>query len=171
MAETERPFTTLQTLLADNTTKAISPQDLRDAIVSALGGYASIYVDANTTAQAITATPAKLAAFASAGPARGATGDVANDKLTAGVAGDYLLVCRLSLSANTPTELDAALFKGGVALGGFAARAAVGTDVVNLTISGLASLALADEVDLRLSCSPNASVTVRAAHLALKRIG
>ena len=37
MTDTIRTLSALQTLLADNTTGAISPQDLRDAIISGLG--------------------------------------------------------------------------------------------------------------------------------------
>lgn len=37
MADTVRTLTALQTLLADNTARAISPQDLRDALYSVLG--------------------------------------------------------------------------------------------------------------------------------------
>jgi len=45
MADTMRSLTTLATLLADNTTAAISPQDLRDAIIATVNpGYAEISI-------------------------------------------------------------------------------------------------------------------------------
>jgi len=44
MADTRRSLSALQTLLADNTTGAISPQDVRDLLVSASPPYGSIYV-------------------------------------------------------------------------------------------------------------------------------
>lgn len=37
MADTVRTLSALQTLLADNTTQGISPQDLRDFLISAVG--------------------------------------------------------------------------------------------------------------------------------------
>jgi len=171
MAETERTFPALQALLADNTVEAISPQDLRDAIVSCLGGYASMYVSANVIAQAVTAAPAILTAASSAGPARGASADVATDKITIGVAGDYQITFCASLSASAPTVLDVTVYKGGVALGGFAARVAVGTDVVNVVLNDFATLALADAVDIRVACTPNADITARCTHFSVKRIG
>lgn len=42
MADTERTTAALQALLADNTSGAIGPQDLRDLLASCLGGYAGL---------------------------------------------------------------------------------------------------------------------------------
>ncbi len=50
MADTVRALSALQTLLADNTSRAISPQDLRDAIYSALGAVPSVAKSAGYTA-------------------------------------------------------------------------------------------------------------------------
>jgi len=45
MAETMRSITTLETLLADNATKQVSPQDLRDAVLATIiPGYAQMYI-------------------------------------------------------------------------------------------------------------------------------
>lgn len=46
MSDTVRTLSALQTLLADNTTGTISPQDLRDAVISALG---HLFVAATST--------------------------------------------------------------------------------------------------------------------------
>lgn len=42
MSQTERDTAALQTLLADNVARDLSAQDIRDAIASALGGYAGL---------------------------------------------------------------------------------------------------------------------------------
>lgn len=55
MADTVRTLAALKTLLADNTTGLISPQDLRDLLVSLIPGHGSIYISApaaTTIAQA-----------------------------------------------------------------------------------------------------------------------
>ena len=44
MADTERSKSALLTLLADNTVGAISPQDLRDVLVSLINPFGSFYV-------------------------------------------------------------------------------------------------------------------------------
>lgn len=48
MADTRRSLTALQALLADNNTGAISPQDVRDLLVSAAPPYGSIYLSSSS---------------------------------------------------------------------------------------------------------------------------
>lgn len=50
MTDTVRAYSALVTLLADNTSRAISPQDLRDMLVSVLGVVPTISKTANYTA-------------------------------------------------------------------------------------------------------------------------
>src|SRR5690242_7485885 len=50
MADTVRTLSALQTLLADNTTRAISEQDLRDALYSVLGIIPYVSKSADYTA-------------------------------------------------------------------------------------------------------------------------
>ena len=49
MTDTVRTLSALQTLLADNTSGAISPQDLRDAVISSVGFAYATAISANTT--------------------------------------------------------------------------------------------------------------------------
>lgn len=49
MADTVRTLSALQTLLADNTTGAISPQDIRDLLITAVGSMFAVPVSGNTT--------------------------------------------------------------------------------------------------------------------------
>jgi hypothetical protein len=173
MAETERTWTALQALLADNTVEAISPMDLRDAIVSCLGGYASVYVDANVTAQAFIATPVKLAIFTDAGPARGASGSPAADNITVGVAGTYLVQLHLGgCLATIGSVYDVQVFQNGVAVPGLCGRLALdNAQEKAITLSGIVVLLAGGIIDARLSCAPASSATVRNAHLSVKRIG
>ena len=52
MTDTVRTLSALQALLADNTSGGISPQDLRDAVISALGYEYCAAVAVNTTLDA-----------------------------------------------------------------------------------------------------------------------
>lgn len=53
MADTIRTKAEILALLADNTNQDISPQDLRDAIVSLIPSYGGVYMATNATATAI----------------------------------------------------------------------------------------------------------------------
>jgi hypothetical protein len=64
MADTVRTLTALAGLLADNTNRAISPQDLRDAVISAVGYQ---YGRAVSTSQALTGDDRVIAATGGAG--------------------------------------------------------------------------------------------------------
>jgi hypothetical protein len=64
MSDTVRVLSALQTLLADNTNRAISPQDLRDFLVSAVGDQ---YGRAVSTGQALTLDDCVIAATGGAG--------------------------------------------------------------------------------------------------------
>jgi hypothetical protein len=101
MADTVRNLTALQGLLADNTDRSISPQDLRDAVYTCLGGWGSLYVVGGATAQSLTAnTPAKLTCFAADGPSRGTTPANATDDITVSVDGTYQVQATLSFTSN-----------------------------------------------------------------------
>lgn len=90
MPDTERTLAALLTLLADNSIGAISEQDLRDVVVSAFGGYGSIYVKAGVTAQTVSGTPSKMTGFAANGVASSSvTPDHTDDSVTVDLDGVY----------------------------------------------------------------------------------
>jgi hypothetical protein len=101
MADTRRTLAAILALLADNTAGDISPQDLRDFVISAMGEYASIYVSGGVTAQTVSGTPAKMTGFAANGISAGATPDHTNDQITIGTAGDYQIDFQLGSFTGT----------------------------------------------------------------------
>ncbi len=171
MAETERTFAQLQTLLADNETEDISEQDLRDMMVSALGGYASLYVDGGVAGQALVAAVAKLTAFAAVGPERGAAASHADDQITIGVAGNYEVTLTASLTAAVTTVLDVQLFVDTVAEAGFSSRVTADVASVDIGFSGIVALDAGAVLELRAGVVPDTTVTIRHAHLSVKRVG
>ena len=171
MAETERTWTALQALLADNTAEAISPMDLRDAIISCLGGYASLYVNDSVTTQAIVAAPAKVTCWTGVGAQRGAAADPATDRIVVGVSGDYMLTLTSSLKANIGTDLVLYLYKNGLAVTGAKSRVRADTTELMCSLALAVTLAAGDIIEMYASCAPNANVTFVDAHLSLKRIG
>lgn len=153
MADTERTISALQTLLANNNTKQISPQDQRDVLVSLAVKYGEIYIS----------TPAATT--------------ISNTTGYFDVAGTYTLgeAKQFDMNTNgqlrytgTPTievfifgELSATVAgtndvihlefrKNGVDIAGSDAmtKLAIGTDVQGLTIFGITSMATNDYLTL-----------------------
>lgn len=172
MADTQRATNALLNLLADNTSGAISEQDLRDVVASVLGGYGSVYVQDGATPQAVTGAAAKLTAFAAEGPASGVTPSHADDSLTPLVTADYWLEFGADVSTDAAGEFTFELRVDGVASGGF--KAVVELEAAGETrhagFAGPISLTANDVVTVYVSGSV-ANLTVKQGRLALKRIG
>jgi hypothetical protein len=103
MADTPRSLSDLQTILADNVTGEISPQDLRDFLVTVLGNQGGIYCAAGAVAQgSISTTPAKVTGFNTNAAAHGVTPDHTDDSIQVNTDGDYQVFfqCSFSGSAN-----------------------------------------------------------------------
>lgn len=79
MADTIRKKADILTLLADNTSQLISPQDLRDAVVSMWGVYGFMYVADGSSSQTVNIAAAKLTLWASNGASNGLTVDATTD--------------------------------------------------------------------------------------------
>lgn len=172
MADTQRATNALLNLLADNTSGAISEQDLRDALVSVLGGYGSVYVADGVTSQAVTAAAAKLEAFAADGPASGVTPAHADDSLTPLVTADYWVEFGADVSADVGGEFTFELRLNGAAAGGL--KSTVELEAAGETrhagFAGPISLTANDVVTVYVSGAVG-NLTVRHGRLALKRIG
>jgi len=110
MADTIRDRTDLLALLADNTSRDISPQDMRDVLVSTHGVYGGLYVQDGSTAQTgVDTTPAKMTGFAGNMTAAGTTPDHTNDQITVLTDGVYLVWCQISFTGAASTEYQAHL--------------------------------------------------------------
>jgi hypothetical protein len=105
MPDTPRTLAALQALFADNITGDISAQALRDFLVSALEEYGEIYVHDGAVAQAGVIGPVLMTGFATNGVSGGAVvPDVANDRITIGTAGRYLVIGQFSTSGSAGTN-------------------------------------------------------------------
>jgi hypothetical protein len=111
MAQTERSTATLQTLLADNVSGNISPNDIRDAIGSALGGYAGLSLTISGSPAAplsVAQTPVKITEYDTVtaksidANLMGSTADAATGTITVGQTGIYHcgFYCSFSSSVN-----------------------------------------------------------------------
>jgi hypothetical protein len=165
-------LTALQTILADNVSQAISPQDHRDQLVSSLGGYGAIYVADNATAQTgIGVTAVVVDAWDTNGPSADCTNDQANNKITAGVTATYLAFAQISFLGSASEPFTFEFFNNAVATGFHSEVDFPATALdQSLTIFGLFSVTAAQDVDLRVHASQAAqSITIKHGFFGLKR--
>jgi len=101
MADTIRTRSAILSLFADNTSRDISPQDLRDFVVSAHGVYGGIYLlDGSTAQTGISTTPAKMTGWGGNLAAAGVTPDYTDGSLTVGTDGVYKVEHNISFLGN-----------------------------------------------------------------------
>jgi hypothetical protein len=100
MADTEKTTSELQTLLANNASGAISPQDLRDFMASTMGGYASMILTiagSPATPQGLTTSDQIITAYNAVSAqssdlfTNGCSASAATGKITIGQTGYYLV--------------------------------------------------------------------------------
>lgn len=150
MADTRRTRASLLTLYADNATQDISAQDLRDGVVSWMGGYASILtVDGSTAQTGISATPAIVTGWSANGAASdGLTPDyTTTDGITIDVDGVYAIYFQSSFSGTGSKTFEYHLRVDGVEQAEGAHRK-MGTagDVGSVSFAAIKSLSAAEVV-------------------------
>lgn len=176
MADVIRDLSAILALLADNTTGNISPQDVRDMVVSqVLPVYGEMRVEANSTPQtSISTTPAKLTSFNTDGLSNGCTVDSTTDNdievLTAGVVYAEFL-CSFSGTASQTFFFE--IYKNGAATGIRFERTMSGTPVTGAAAcAGRITCAANDlfTVYVYSAAGSGHSVTVREAQLNVTRV-
>jgi len=177
MADTIRDLTALLALLADNTSGDISPQDMRDVLVSLHGVYGEIYVADGSTAQSsLGTTPTKMTGFAANGESSGTTPDHTNDQITVGTAGKYLVDFDVSFSGTggATMKFHLRVNDGEQAKAALVRKLGVGGDVGNAGFACIMSLSANDVLTVYVE-TDNAggtdSITPEDAHLRVRRIG
>jgi hypothetical protein len=176
MADTIRTRAALLSLLADNTSGDISPQDIRDFLVSVHGVYGEIYkpdgafdgVNLNNSTWTL------LDIFTANGQAVGTTPDHANDKITVGSDGIYVVTFNLSMQYSGGGITYVGIRKNAGATpetGTVIACDSVATDQHAMGNSVIMSLSASDELKLvGLSEESTASVAFYGANLIVHRI-
>ena len=177
MADTIRTLTANKSLLADNTTNDISPQDIRDMVESIVKCYGGLYVDDGSTAQGSIGTSyTQLINWAADMDADGLTPDFANNQIDVDTNSDglYLIMFTASLGAlSSSAVFTLALAKNDTEITG--AKAEISTvDATGrhaVTIVALVSLVATDDISVRIKASAGPStVTIEQAQLVMKRL-
>lgn len=175
MTDTARSWSDLSTLLADNTAQGISEQDLRDAFES-FRSHAFLYIDGNTTGQALSTTYEPVENMSALSGNVGTTVDAASAKITVDATGLYLISYSLSAAISTSTNtLRAMVSENGsttVDISGSLCQQYTGdTNNHNLDRTFVASLTADDYIQLMISsASGTPTYTLKDAGLTLKRI-
>lgn len=176
MADTQRTQAAILALFANNTSGDISPQDLRDFVVSVMGGYGDLRSNAGGVVSSIGTSPVKVTAFDANGEsdAVGVVPDHTNDQIVLGVSGAFEISVMLSTSAATDLEVFTfEVFVNGSPSGLEHSVASSGGDLKEtVQIQGMLSLAAADVIDLRVNAlAAGRSITVSRASMMMKRVG
>lgn len=114
MVDTVRSVDALLTIFADNSTEDITPQDMRDFLVSALGAYGSLSVLDGSTQQDNPDTGAKLTCWDTNGDSAGCTPDHTTDDITIDVDGVWEGRFQVSFSGTASSTVGFRLRKDGV---------------------------------------------------------
>ena len=175
MSDTIRSRTDLVALLANNTTGDISPQDLRDFLVTALGGYGGVYTTASSTSPVacVANTERTLPTFDNAMPVSGVVTDTVNGTLTVPIAGDYLSNLSLNLSCdvnNTDIEIKGAI--NGVATPFIVSRSfPTANSGGSVSLLGLVAHAANDVLSIRIETNKTCNVQVISGGFITKIFG
>jgi hypothetical protein len=173
MADIPRSTVVLQGLLPDNTTGQISPQDIRDFLVSALGGHGAIYAASAAGAQGTTTTPAKLT-FADTDETapKQTTPDHTDDSITIDVAGKWEVSACVSFSGSSSATFVVEARLDAIATGHkFIRKLGTGGDVGSASLCGQITVTAGQKVTLYVNnLAGSKSITVEAGSLCAKRL-
>lgn len=183
MAQTERITSDINALLADNTTGAISPQDLRDAIASAFGGYGSLLLTiagAGAIKSAVGQTPLAITEYNAAGPqsvsvnTTGTAVDAGAGTITIGQTGFYYVsfFSSFSLSQNNRVIHFQPHINDVVGLVEVDRFVGTGTDIGVVAMGAVVPYTAADVVDVRVFIDTGtADITFEALGFSAFRVG
>lgn len=174
MADTQRDTASILALLADNTGGDISPQDLRDAIVSILGGYGGLTADGSAAQLTGIFTATLVTGFTHAMATDGTvvTASVGDDDVTMSVAAKYEVHASLSFTGSASATYTILVYLNGVATA-IKAQGAMDSSggALCLACSGVLDIPAGQAIDLRITSTLADSVALlRGGQLWAKRV-
>ena len=161
-ADTIRSRADILALFADNTTGSITPQDLRDGVVSE-AVFGIMYNDDNTgTTQALTAATPAVVNWLATGLSSGVTLDATtNERITVATAGRYLVAVQISMSSSGSAVFEYhARVNGVTTWPGFHRKVPV-NDVGSGMLFGVVDLAANDYLDIEVESDSTVTLTIQ----------
>lgn len=175
MTDTIRTKAELLALLADNTTGDITPQDIRDMLVSLMGVYGGIKIVDGITAQSgITPTPETLTGWEVNSPSNGVSPDYSTGQITVDHDGVYLVTAQVSFSGTLNTTFTVHVRIDGVEQDeGLHRKMGTGGDVGSASLMAIISLSEGNVLTLYVQSDAGggASMTPVDAQFMITRIG
>lgn len=172
MADTIKTKAALIIELADNTTGLIDAQVLRDVLVSIMGCYGGVKIEAGSTGQAILSGAAEvMTEWTADGVADGVTPAFASDQITIDNAGVYDIHFDCSFQGITNCTFQFELYKNGSPIGPACERRTTSADVGNCGFDDDLTLAATDVLTIWVEGTQNGTFTATEAHFKVKRIG
>jgi hypothetical protein len=174
MADTKRSVVALKVLLADNTSGDISPQDVRDFLVTALGVTGSIVTPlGSTTGQALTADTWTKCTLFTEEQSLGVTASHADDRLTMPIAGTYFGTTSFSMESTAPNvTFEFALYLDGVITElGASRKVSTANDVGSASFAGLAVCTTNQYTELWVKASANTNLVFKSANFTAFLVG
>ncbi len=155
MADVIRTKADLITRLGDNSTQDISPQDLRDFLISFLV-FGELGFVGNTVEQSALPAGVNIVPLDLAGPAFGVTNDTANNWLKVPADGNYRVSFEGSYKGTGASRFTFSILKNGVPVNRTKRQdtPTVSTEERNVSGSGTISLLATDEVKLGIQVQP-----------------
>lgn len=174
MADVIRTKAQILALLADNSTGEISPQDLRDMMVSLMGVYGMIIDAANATAQTVVSGVAeKQMNWTADGLSVGMTPDYANGDLQVDNTGVYLIIGKASLRASVSNVVIQSHIRVDDVQqdAGYHRKMASAGDQGSASMFSILSLNAAEKLSLWIEADVNCDIVVEHSELIAVRIG
>lgn len=183
MTQTERTVAAVQALLADNASEDISPEDLRDAIATVIGGYASLLLTINNAPQTkvgVAQTPVVITEYDLVGSqsidanAGGHQANATTGELTVGETGLYFVsfFASFSLSQNNKVVHFHPFIDGQVGLVEVERFVGTGSDIGVVAMNAVVPYAAGAVVDMRVFIDAGvADVTFQALGFSTFRVG
>ena len=173
---TVRSPATIEANFPDNTTQSITPERLRDFVVTSLGVYGGVYATGQTSIDIlmVSSTERDMPVFDTAMPVKGGVvADTTDGDLTVPVAGTYEVHMHLSAKfANAATSGYFRLANNGTAIDlDVFANFALNSDYYHVTIGGYVTLSANDVISLRLDANKSGFVSILSSRLYCRLVG
>ncbi len=178
MPDTSRTYAELIALLADNATKNVSEQDIRDLVESVFqyGGIQMKTSDSPSAGQSIGTSYVKLTQFTATEDvsSNDITASAANDNITIARAGVYAIHCSLSFSGANNSTWKSSIFIDDVDADtiGFIRKLSTAGDVGSATAFGIHLIGAGEVLDVRVKADGAAkNFTLESGMFFVFRVG
>lgn len=171
MAETARTRAALLALLADNSNGDITPERIRDFLISTLGGFGGIFVNDGVVAQSITTNFATLTGFVTAFPTDSMVSDPVADTVTISIDGTYDIYFGYTISNGINKTFDFVIAVDGTpTVIQTHRKISAGDDQGGNSMRGILELSAGEAITVQVKVDSAEDLTLIHAQLVVERL-